>query len=268
MTLTERVAAHLPFLRRYSRAITGSQTSGDAFVVATLEALIADLSIFPEASSDRVALYKLFVRILKSAQVDVPQAISPFAWEKKAVANLSAVPTQARHAFLLVSVEGFSFSEAAEILAVGIEDVKRLIDEATQEISRQITTEIMIIEDEPLIALDIEHIVLDLGHSVSGIARTHSEALDLYRRSNPGMILADIHLADGSSGIDAINDILKVASVPVIFITAFPERLLTGERAEPTFLVTKPYNPDMLKALISQALFFNEGDKAYQAMSA
>ncbi|MDH6266415.1 DNA-directed RNA polymerase specialized sigma24 family protein [Rhizobium sp. SG_E_25_P2] len=268
MTLTERVAAHLPFLRRYSRAITGSQTSGDAFVVATLEALIADLSIFPEASSDRVAIYKLFVRILKSAQVDVPHAVSPFAWEKKAVANLSAVPTQARHAFLLVSVEGFSFSEAAEILTVSIEDVKRLIDEATQEISRQISTEIMIIEDEPLIALDIEHIVLDLGHSVSGIARTHAEALDLYRRSNPGMILADIHLADGSSGIDAINDILKVASVPVIFITAFPERLLTGERAEPTFLVTKPYNPDMLKALISQALFFNDGDKAYQALSA
>ena len=44
----------------------------------------------------------------------------------------------------------------------------------------------------------------------------------------------------------------------MIFITAFPERLLTGERPEPTFLVTKPFNPDMVKALISQALFFNE----------
>ncbi len=42
----------------------------------------------------------------------------------------------------------------------------------------------------------------------------------------------------------------------MIFITAFPERLLTGERPEPTFLVTKPFNPDMVKALISQALFF------------
>jgi len=268
MTLTERVAAHLPFLRRYSRAITGSQTSGDAFVVATLEALIADLSIFPKASSDRVALYKLFARILKSATVEMPQIVSPFAWEKRAMSNLSSVPTQARHAFLLVSVEGFSISEAAEILSVTNEDVKRLIDEATKEIAKHISTEIMIIEDEPLIALDIEQIVLDLGHTVSGIARTHTEAVELYKKSTPGMILADIHLADGSSGIDAINDILKVASIPVIFITAFPERLLTGERAEPTFLVTKPYNPDMLKALISQALFFNENAKTYQALSA
>jgi DNA-directed RNA polymerase specialized sigma24 family protein len=268
MTLTERVATHLPFLRRYSRAITGSQTSGDAFVAATLEALIADLSVFPTASSDRVALYKLFARILRSASVEVPQIVSPFAWEKRAMSNLSSVPTQARHAFLLLSVEGFSMAETAEILSVSVDDVKRLIDEATKEIARHISTEIMIIEDEPLIALDIEQIVLDLGHTVSGVARTHSEAVDLYRETNPGMILADIHLADGSSGIDAINDILKVASIPVIFITAFPERLLTGERAEPTFLVTKPYNPDMLKALISQAVFFNESAKTYQALSA
>jgi DNA-directed RNA polymerase specialized sigma24 family protein/CheY-like chemotaxis protein len=269
MTLTERVAAHLPFLRRFSRAITGSQTSGDAFVAATLEALIADLSIFPKGSSDRVALYKLFMRILKSASIEVPPVLSPYAWEKKAMDNLSSLPTSARHAFILVSVEDFSLGETAEILGVSLDEVKTLVAEASKEISRHIATEIMIIEDEPLIALDIEQIVMDLGHSVGGIARTHAEALDLYHKTSPGMILADIHLADGSSGIDAINDILKVASIPVIFITAFPERLLTGERAEPTFLVTKPYNPDMLKALISQALFFKESAaSAQQAMSA
>jgi hypothetical protein len=67
-------------------------------------------------------------------------------------------------------------------------------------------------------------------------------------------------LADGSSGIDAVNDILKTSTVPVIFITAFPERLLTGDRPEPAFLVSKPFNPDMVKALISQALFFNQAD--------
>lgn len=129
------------------------------------------------------------------------------------------------------------------------------------EISRQVATDIMIIEDEPLIALDIEQMVEDLGHRVTGIARTHKEAVELYGRTNPKMVLADIQLADGSSGIDAINDILKVDTVPVIFITAFPERLLTGERPEPAFLVTKPFNPDMVKALISQALFFNEHAK-------
>lgn len=268
MSLTARVAAHLPYLRRYSRAVTGSQTSGDAYVAATLEALIADLSIFPTASSDRVALYKLLATILKSSAVEVPPAISPYAWEKKAMANLSAVSTAARQAFLLVSVEGFTVAETAEVLNETPEDTAKLLEEAAHEISRQIATDILIIEDEPLIALDIEQIVTDLGHSVSGIARTHREAVDLYKKTSPGMILADIQLADGSSGIDAINDILKIASIPVIFITAFPERLLTGERAEPTFLVTKPYNPDMLKALISQALFFNESSSAGEALSA
>ncbi|MFN3717744.1 MAG: response regulator [Rhizobium rhizophilum] len=258
MSLTARVAVHLPYLRRYARAVTGSQTSGDTYVAAVLEALIADISIFPDTGDDRVALYKLFVTIYDSTKVELPQITSPFAWEKRAAANLASVPTRARHAFLLITVEGFSTTEAAAILSVGDSEFNALFNEASMEISRQVATDIMIIEDEPLIALDIEQMVEDLGHRVTGIARTHAEAVDLYKRTSPKMVLADIQLADGSSGIDAVNDILKVDTIPVIFITAFPERLLTGERPEPAFLVTKPFNPDMVKALISQALFFNE----------
>jgi CheY-like chemotaxis protein len=137
-----------------------------------------------------------------------------------------------------------------------------LLDQASHEISRQVATEIMIIEDEPLIAMDIEQMVESLGHKVVSIARTHKEAVALFNQTQPRMILADIQLADGSSGIDAVNDILNTHAVPVIFITAFPERLLTGERPEPTFLVTKPFNPEMVKALISQALFFDDGSRA------
>ncbi|MBA3043023.1 MAG: response regulator [Alphaproteobacteria bacterium] len=258
MSLTARVAAHLPYLRRYARAVTGSQTSGDAYVAAVLEALIADISIFPKGANDRVSLYKLFVKLFDSTHVEIPEISSPFAWEKRAAANLASVPTRARHAFLLITVEGFSPSEAAEVLGVDEAQFNALFNEASTEISRQVATDIMIIEDEPLIALDIEQMVEDLGHRVTGIARTHAEAVELYKRTSPKMVLADIQLADGSSGIDAVNDILKVDTVPVIFITAFPERLLTGERPEPAFLVTKPFNPDMVKALISQALFFNE----------
>ncbi|MCX8996909.1 response regulator [Rhizobiaceae bacterium BDR2-2] len=261
MSLTARVASHLPYLRRYARAVTGSQTSGDAYVAAVLEALIADVSIFPEASSDRVSLYKLFVTLFGSVNVEIVPQDSPFAWERKAVDNLAALPTQARHAFLLVSVEGFSLAEMGEILNVDAERAGALLNDASQEISRQVATDILIIEDEPLIALDIEQMVEDIGHRVTGIARTHKEAVALFAKSQPKMVLADIQLADGSSGIDAVNDILKTANVPVIFITAFPERLLTGERPEPAFLVTKPFNPDMVKALISQALFFNEAVK-------
>lgn len=262
MSLSTRIAPHLPYLRRFSRAVTGSQTSGDAYVAATLEALIADISIFPEASSDRIALYKLFSALFTSSAVAVPEPASSFAWEQRAAANLANLSPRPRQAFLLVAVEGFSHQQAAEVLGISDTEFGALLDEASHEISRQVATEIMIIEDEPLIAMDIEQMVQSLGHKVVSIARTHTEAVRLFEQTQPRMILADIQLADGSSGIDAVNDILNTHSVPVIFITAFPERLLTGERPEPTFLVTKPFNPDMVKALISQALFFDEGSRA------
>lgn len=258
MSLSTRIAPHLPLLRRYARAVTGSQTSGDAYVAAVLEALVADVSLFPETDSDRVSLYKLFATIFGSTQVDIEPRESPFAWEQRAAKNLGTLPPPARQAFLLVSVEQFTPAETAEILGVGEEDVAGLLREASEEISRQVATDILIIEDEPLIAMDIENMVEDLGHTVTGVARTRSEAVDMFNKTKPKMVLADIQLADGSSGIDAVNDILETDSIPVIFITAFPERLLTGERPEPTFLVTKPFDPDMVKAIISQALFFNE----------
>jgi CheY-like chemotaxis protein len=262
MTLSMRIAPHLPYLRRFSRAVTGSQTSGDAYVAAVLEALIADTSIFPEASSDRIALYKLFSRLFTSSSVHIPAPTSAFAWEQRAASNLASLSEKPRQAFLLVSVEGFSNQQAAEILDASPEEFGELLNEASTEISKQVATEILIIEDEPLIAMDIEQLVQSLGHTVTGIARTHREAVTMFGKTQPRMILADIQLADGSSGIDAVNDILTTHSIPVIFITAFPERLLTGERPEPTFLVTKPFNPDMVKALISQALFFDEGSRA------
>ena len=113
-----------------------------------------------------------------------------------------------------------------------------------------------------MIAIDIETIVQSLGHRVHGIARTHDESIALFRSGSPGLVLADIQLADGSSGLEAVNELLRLREVPVIFITAFPERLLTGERPEPTFLLTKPYQPDTVRATISQALFFDERSHA------
>ena len=256
MPLSTRIAGHLPFLRRYARALTGSQNSGDAYVAAVLETLILDISAFPAASNDRVALYKLFSKLFGSISVELKEIKSPFAWERNAELYLASIPAKARQAILLVAVEGFSSRETAEILEMSEDELGAVLAIATQEISGQLASDVMIIEDEPLIALDIEDMVTSLGHRVTGIARTHLEAIDLFRKTAPTMILADIQLADGSSGIDAVNEILETANVPVIFITAFPERLLTGERPEPAFLVTKPFNPDMVKALISQALFF------------
>jgi CheY-like chemotaxis protein len=259
MSVSTRIAPHLPYLRRYARSVSGSQTTGDAYVAASLEALISDISIFPHASNDRVAIYQLFVSIFSSVKINVAANNDSLpGWERRAMFNLNSLQPRSRLAFLLTTVEEFSVAEAAEVLKTTETEVEKLIADASSEIARQVATDIMIIEDEPLIAMDIEQMVLDLGHRVTGIARTHKEALELFHRTKPKMILADIQLADGSSGLEAMNEILQMTSLPVIFITAFPERLLTGERPEPAFLVTKPFNPDMVKALISQALFFNE----------
>lgn len=262
MSLSAKIAPHLPYLRRFSRAVSGSQTSGDAMVAATLEALIADTSIFPKASNDRIALFKLFTKLFGTFEIRIPEERPTSAWEQRAVTNLSTLSPLPRQAFLLVAVEGFDSEEAAEILEVEEDRLNELLTEASDEISRQVATDIMIIEDEPLIAMDIEELVESLGHRVVGTARTHQEATELFHKAKPHMVLADIQLADGSSGIDAVNEILEITPVPVIFITAFPERLLTGERPEPAFLVTKPFNPDMVKALISQALFFDHQAQA------
>ncbi len=257
MSLSTSIAPQLPYLRRFARAVSGSQTSGDAYVAAVLEALIADVSIFPKASSDRISLFKLFARMFSSAAIAQPVEQPTAAWERKAASNLASIAPRARQAFLLVSVEGFSDTEAGEILDLSEDEFAEVLTQASNEISRQVATDVLIIEDEPLIAMDIEEMVQSLGHRVVGTARTHKEAVAMFAKTQPKMVLADIHLADGSSGLEAVNEILASASVPVIFITAFPERLLTGERPEPAFLVTKPFNPDMVKALISQALFFD-----------
>ena len=155
--------------------------------------------------------------------------------------------------------------EAAGILGSSIAAVSTDIVTARQFITDSLQASVMIIEDEAIIALHIRSIVEGLGHSVTGVARTRTEAVALAEKSRPELVLADISLADGSSGIDAVKDILSAMSVPVIFITAFPERLLTGERPEPTYLITKPFEPETVIATIGQALLVHRETMAASA---
>jgi len=259
MSIADAVAPHLPYLRRFARALTGSQESGDNYVVAVLEALIGDPNGFDRSMSPRPALYRVFLKVWNSVAVNQERDESAGLSADRLLAAITPLP---RQAFLLVAVEGFSTSEAAQILDTTEANVKALIDQAGSEISQQISADILIIEDEPLIAMDLEALVVDIGHTVQAVARTHKDAVAAVGRKRPGLVLADIQLADGSSGLEAVNEILKSFEVPVIFITAYPERLLTGQKPEPAFLVTKPFQPETVKALVSQALFFDTRAKA------
>jgi DNA-directed RNA polymerase specialized sigma24 family protein len=254
MSRSQLVAEHLPLLRRYARALTGNQSSGDAYVAAMLEALLQDGSLLDERFGPRAGLFKLFTQIWNSVSLnDNPEVATLALPPERRLSNITPLP---RQAFLLLSLEGFSEEEVAFILNTDIAETRTLTDTAGREMAAEIATDVLIIEDETFIAMDLETLVESLGHRVLGIARTHSEAIALARTKSPGLILADIQLADGSSGLDAVNEILLGFSVPVIFNTAFPERLLTGERPEPTFLITKPFEPNTVRALVSQALFF------------
>ena len=257
MSLVARLAPHLPYLRRYARALTGDQTTGDNYVRATLEALAAGEAHLQSSAPPRVALYQVFHAIWRSAGAKLEWSEPSDEAAQDATHRLLRIPPRSRQAFLLTALEGFTPAEAAEILDTSFPEIERLIAEAQNEIDAELATDVLIIEDEPVIAADLEALVQELGHRICDVAATRQEAVDAARREAPGLVLADIQLADGSSGVDAVKDILSEHDAPVIFITAFPERLLTGERPEPTFLITKPFQPETVKAAIGQALFFH-----------
>jgi CheY-like chemotaxis protein len=257
MSIAQTIRVHLPYLRRFARTLTGAQQSGDAYVATLLESLVSTPADFPSNMQPRMALYYMFLKVWNSVRLDSKAGDDPTNSMVAAQRKINSISSLPRQAFLLVAVEGFTSAETAAILEVSEPDVEKLLEVAGQEIAHQVATNVLIIEDELLIAMDLETIVTSLGHSVQEVATTKNEALAAVKRKKPGLILADVKLADGSSGLDAAKEIVAEDEVPIIFITAYPEKVLTGERPEPTFLISKPFQRDTVMAIISQALFFD-----------
>jgi DNA-directed RNA polymerase specialized sigma24 family protein len=256
MSMTQALAPHLPYLRRYARALTGSQKGGDAYVRAALTAILSGKDAFDEQLPPRLALYMLFHKIWSSAAhfEDVPRETAEAPTPE---ARLQSLSSPRRAALLLTAVEGFSLEEAGTILGETPETIEREIVDAQRSIESELQSKVLIIEDEPIIALDLENLVTELGHEVVGTAATRDQAVKLALTKKPGLVLADINLGEGGSGIDAVSEILASFDIPVIFITAYPEKLLTGERPEPTYLIAKPFLPETVQATVGQALFFH-----------
>lgn len=257
--LSRKLADDLPFLRRYARALTGGQGTGDRYAIATLEAIVADPSIVDDAANVRVGLFRTFHSIWASAGAPVPEAVSDSIdlLEARAQSHLQNLTPNTREALLLHSIEGFGFDAIAQIIQVSTSEAADLYARAMADMGEMVAGDILIIEDEAIISMDLQSIVTDMGHSVTDIARTRDDAIAKGKANAPDLILADIQLADKSSGIDAVNALLgALGDRPVIFITAFPEQLLTGERPEPAFLISKPYSEEQVRAAVSQAMFF------------
>ena len=257
MSMSQTLAPHLPYLRRYARALTGSQASGDAHVRAALTALLAGDQSLMEGVPPRVGLYRLFHAIWQSGAEHYDEAANSNAGTRSPESRLKSLSAAKRAALLLTAVEAFSLEEAAFIVDESPDDVEKAILEAQKTIDSQLASKVLIIEDEPIIALDLENLVTELGHKVVAIAATKDDAVAKAKSERPGLVLADINLGEGGSGIDAVSEILASFDIPVIFITAYPEKLLTGERPEPTYLIAKPFLPETVQATVGQALFFH-----------
>ena len=255
--LTTEIGQHLPYLRRYARALTGSQASGDTYAAATLEAILQDRSALEQDLPVKAGLFKILHGIWQSSRTADPvQDRTPL--EAAAFRHMARLTENSREALLLHTIEEFPFAQVGQIMGTDAAEAEHLVAVAHREMADSVSGRVLIIEDEPIIAMDLEAMVADMGHRITGNARTRAEAVKLGAAEAPDLILADIQLADNSSGIDAVNDLLgALGAVPVIFITAFPERLLTGERPEPAFLISKPYTEDQVRSAVSQAMFFS-----------
>ncbi|KIC23600.1 MULTISPECIES: response regulator [unclassified Leisingera] len=256
--IASQIGANLPYLRRYARALTGSQDTGDKYALATLEGILAGEEDYDSTLSPKLALFRVFHAIWSSSGAPAAENEDEPSLAAKAQKHLRRLTPNTREALLLHTIEEFSAKDTGRIMGVSEKEASELISIAYEEMARATSGQVMIIEDEAVIAMDLEAIVTGMGHSVTGIARTETRAKEVAAQVSADLILSDIQLADNSSGIDAVNGILAThGERPVIFITAYPERLLTGEGPEPAFLISKPYTEEQVHSAVSQAMFFS-----------
>ncbi len=253
--LREEAAAALPYLRRYARALTGSQSHGDQWVRICVEVLLRQPDLLTSDARTKADVFSVFHKLRQPFGVLEPehQAEAHDA-PARLKTHLTDIPQRQRQVLLLTVLEGFSINEAAHILDVDVAEAEADLGRARDELERVASVRVLVIEDEAVIALDVAKIVRNAGHQVVGIAPTEQAAIDLAKKHRPHLVLADVQLKDGDSGIAAVHEILKAIPVPVIFVTGFPERLLTGHGLEPVFIITKPFNQEVLKTAMAHAL--------------
>jgi two-component system, response regulator PdtaR len=118
---------------------------------------------------------------------------------------------------------------------------------------------ILIVEDEMLVACEVEAVLGDLGHDVVGIAPDLETAMDLAAQPID-LALVDLNLRDGLTGPEIGKRLCELGSVAVLFVTANP-RLLGNGIAGAIGVLTKPTDEVSVKAAVDYALRLKAGDK-------
>lgn len=253
----EQILAHVPYLRRHARLLTGSREVGDEYVRICLELVVAEPRHL-EGNDLRVALYKAFYAGWSAFnKIDRDRQDDPVSLEARLEQGLAALPEVERLVLLLVVVEELKIEDVAWILDLSPDTARDHLAKARANLRQEVELPVLIIEDEPMIAMELAQIVREMGLSVSAIvARQDDAALAAGsgETTEIGLVLADIQLQDGGDGIAAAHEILERYDVPIVFVTGFPERLLTGNGLEPAFVAAKPFEAESLKVTIAHAL--------------
>ena len=210
----------------------------------------------PRGGDVKIRLFRAFHAAWRVVETTIREA-SPLEETElgdRVEQGLGALPPMERRVILLAVVERFTYSEVAQILDLDEARVVELLAKARRDLHAQVSVPVLIIEDETVIAMELGRMMQEMGHTVVGMAAREATALELFERMSPRLVLCDIKLLDDDNGIVAAQRILQRFDVPVVFVTAFSELLLTGGRLEPAFVVSKPFEAETLKVTVAQAL--------------
>jgi RNA polymerase sigma factor (sigma-70 family) len=254
---TENVLRYVPHLRRHARLLSGSKDVGDEYVRIALELIVAEPERL-QGGDERILLFRAFHAVWSALnESDRRRSVDAITIEDRLDQGLAALAPIERRVLLLAVVEQMTLEQVAQVLEIDVETARRHLAEARASLRHEVELPVLIIEDEPMIAIELSQIVREMGLSVSGTAARQDDAVsaaDSAGDERLGLVLADIQLQDRGNGIGAAQQILERYNVPIVFVTGFPERLLTGSGLEPAFVVAKPFDPESLKVTIAHAL--------------
>lgn len=250
-THAQQMMHHLPFLRRYARALTGSTERGDRVVTNCLEIATADPERYGLDGNSRLPLYRLLNELTADLKPDFGDGAPVHPIEEA----LSSLPEMLRRVYLLISLESLSTADAAEILNVPHQRAIEAMNEAQERMRDRLVANILIVEDDAIIAFDLAETIRAMGHKVCGTAATTRQALDLAEDSRPTLALMDVRLAHGDSGIATAEQLRARRSLPIIFVTAYAEEIRRRGLDQLGPVIKKPFTRDQIEQAITQAVF-------------
>ncbi len=198
----------------------------------------------------RVPLYALLNLLFDEGGEGCP-APSPHPIERA----LGLLPEELRRVYLLVALEDLPLLDVAQIMHITPTEAMQRLGAARDGVRNTLTQRVLVVEDNPALALEIGSLVIDMGHVLCGTATNEREALELAEAEKPTLALLDVRLADGGNGVEVARALRQQKALRTILVTAFDDDLEALDARHLGQVVRKPFTPEAVKAAISRAVF-------------